>query len=270
MRARATILSISTTLREMGERPVLRLRVSVQPPDGRPAYEAWILSAPRYHLAQTLRPGVSGPVLVDDRDPTRVWIDWDSVVGNIVPAADPEGGYDRAWLSGPHDAAGERMAGRAAPPDNAFWNKHWRSMVLGTGIALTAALIALIVAVVSGWVPDWLLSLVSIGVWGPLLLITLVVATLVQRWNTFAGEPARATVESVRWGYSTSNGQRVLRIRLTVQRSGSLPYEASVRAAPPFHLTRLLRTGAELPVLIDPRRPSKVRFDWARAERESN
>jgi len=72
---RAAITSIGSTASQVGGRPVLKLNLSIQPATGA-AYDAMVRTAPPYHLAGLLRPGVSLPVKVHPQEPQRLLVDW--------------------------------------------------------------------------------------------------------------------------------------------------------------------------------------------------
>jgi hypothetical protein len=82
--ARGDVLSIGSTSSQIGGRPVIRLELTIQPPDGIP-YPTTVRNAPPAHLIGLLRPGVSLPVRTDPDKPTRVMIDWRTVETENAP-----------------------------------------------------------------------------------------------------------------------------------------------------------------------------------------
>jgi hypothetical protein len=82
--ARAVIGSIGSTASSYGGRPVLKLTVSVHR-DAGPSYPAMVRTAPPYHLAGLLRPGVSLPVKVHPNQPEQLLVDWSALERETGP-----------------------------------------------------------------------------------------------------------------------------------------------------------------------------------------
>ena len=85
---RATVESIRSTGSVINGRAVLRLELSVALAD-RPPYPASVRTAPPYHLAGMLRPGVQLPVKADPGKPERIMVDWPQAERETSPARQP-------------------------------------------------------------------------------------------------------------------------------------------------------------------------------------
>jgi hypothetical protein len=83
--ARAVVESIGSTSSQYGGRPVLKLTLSVHR-DAGPIYQAMVRTAPPYHLAGVLRPGVSLPVKVNANQPKQLLVDWSALERETSPS----------------------------------------------------------------------------------------------------------------------------------------------------------------------------------------
>jgi hypothetical protein len=112
--------------------------------------------------------------------------------------------------------------------------------------------------------------MLSASPWGPFCLVAWVILTRRDRFARRLAEVgihATAAITAIGQTASAIGGRAVLRLELTVEAPDRPGWQVSLRTAPPAHLVGALRPGVVLPVLVDPDEPTRLRPDWATAER---